>query len=161
MSISSFVNNLALQKQVYTIVDAGNTVNLTVNAVAQVTDLVVIKLAGAGAEITLSLPAGLYALGFQATVALPAAGAGGAGLQNVQVYISDSGNQTLVSQIFNLISAGATLGVNQSLYSGLVVDVPVPTVVKLRCNYINVVAGFTPSFVAGNQRIIAQPIVLY
>ena len=148
MSYSSFINNPELQLQSYSLVNANPAVvPLTVNAANQL-DIFLCRDAGGANEITMALPAGIYSLSFSASLNIVASATAPTGLQNLQVILTNTAGTVLASSVYTQTSetAGASTVV---LTDNAVVRLPVATALKLRANYLNTEAGFTPTFGIG------------
>ena len=165
MSISSFINNLALQKQVYSITDA-NVADIPLPNGTN-NNIALVRLVGVATEAGLSLPAGLYSIKFRINLLVAAGGATNRPkLQNLLVLLVDGALGTLLAgSNYNLI-ADVPLTATTYKYTGTaVVDLPVATTIFLRADVVNPIyaAGdtFVPNVEGANSTFSAQPIFLY
>ena len=96
----------------------------------------------------MALPAGIYSLSFSASLNIVASATAPTGLQNLQVILTNTAGTVLASSVYTQTSetAGASTVV---LTDNAVVRLPVATELKLRANYLNTEAGFTPTFGIG------------
>jgi hypothetical protein len=131
----------------FSLVDANPVdVPVAVNAANQL-NVFLCRDAGGINEITLPLAAGVYSVSISATLEIPAT-AGAVGLQNLQVNCTNTANVLLVSSVFAQTSATASAS-TVLLTGSAVVVIPVATSLKLRMNYLNIVAGFAPTIGTG------------
>lgn len=125
---------------------------IAVNAANQA-NVFLCRDAGGVNEIQLALSPGVYSVSISATLEIPAVAAP-VGLQNLTVNCTNTANVLLVSSVFAQTSATAVVS-TVVLTGSAVVVIPVATSLKLRCNYLNPVAGFAPDFAHGLSRIDA------
>ncbi len=121
-------------------------VPIPVNA-ANVSNVVLCRDVGGVNEITLPLAAGVYSISISATLEIPAVAAA-VGLQNLMINCTNTANVVLVSSVFAQTSATASAS-TVKLTGSAVVKISAATSLKLRCNYLNTVAGFAPDFSTG------------
>ena len=137
----------------FSLVDANPAdVDIPQNA-ANVANVFLCRDVGGINEITLALSPGVYSVSITGTLLIPAA-AGAVGLQNLTINCTNTANTLLVSSVYAQTSPTATVS-TVVLTGSAVVVIPVATALKLRCNYLNITAGFAPDFQHGFSRIDA------